>query len=678
MEQIVSVIVPVYNVIRYLDDCVSSLVNQTYKEIEIILVDDGSTDGSGNVCDEWARKDERITVIHKHNGGLSDARNVGCSMAKGKYIYFLDSDDFVSEDAIEVLCEVMNISNADSCFFDGVLFVDGHPENKDFSYYTRKNAYPKLMSGKEALSAFLVRDEYRPILQLQFFRTSFYKNEKLSFEKGIIHEDELFTYNLLNCVKKVAYVPFQLYFRRIRPGSIMTEKKKAKNFVGLIYSFDRIYGEYKNENKLDWKDLNRRCLVRIFSGLVGVYNNMPLNEKRLVDSEKKRVFKLICDESFLSDERIKKLVKHQKIKPIINIGKAIFKGVKKIVPQYVKNIVSELKSSHNEVIIAPNTESNDRALLMCMPQHGNLGDHAIALACREYLSKLFPSKNIIEIPMDDFRKNLKGNIANIAIGDIIFVCGGGWLGSLWIQNEDTFRQIVRGLPNNKIIVFPQTIYFETSERGKKEFEVSKHVYTSNKELYIYTRDVRSQDLLINAIGLPKERALLAPDMVLTLKRENRVLNRDGIRFCIRTDKEGSLDNEFVRKLYVSVAKRYNTMPEFFSTVVDHRINPDAREKEVDEILNYISQARLVITDRLHCMLFCAITGTPCLAFDNLSHKVSGVYEWIKNLDYIRLVNITDNVLDVINELDSVHPKEYGLYQDNDIIKLSDFMGGVLR
>ena len=108
MEKLISVIVPVYNVEEYVEKCVLSIINQTYKNLEIILVDDGSTDNSGKICDEIAIKDNRIKVIHKKNGGLSDARNVGIDIAKGDYLGFVDSDDYIDPDMYSILLNNMN------------------------------------------------------------------------------------------------------------------------------------------------------------------------------------------------------------------------------------------------------------------------------------------------------------------------------------------------------------------------------------------------------------------------------------------------------------------------------------------------------------------------------------------------------------------------------------------
>ena len=113
MDEKISVIVPVYNVEQYLERCVDSIINQTYKNLEIILVNDGSTDNSGQLCDELAKKDDRIRVIHKKNGGLSDARNVGIDEAESELIGFIDSDDYIDEDMYELLINNMKNANAD-------------------------------------------------------------------------------------------------------------------------------------------------------------------------------------------------------------------------------------------------------------------------------------------------------------------------------------------------------------------------------------------------------------------------------------------------------------------------------------------------------------------------------------------------------------------------------------
>ena len=138
---------------------------------------------------------------------------------------------------------------------------------------------------------------------------------------------------------------------------------------------------------------------------------------------------------------------------------------------------------------------------------------------------------------------------------------------------------------------------------------------------------------------------------------------------MRSDKESAVENEVFRKLYMDELKNFDELPEFISTVVDHSVDVEQRNNEVYEIMNLISHAKVVITDRLHCMLFCAVTGTPCVAFDNASHKVRGVYEWIKDLDYITVVEKYNEAVDRLISMTSSYKKAEIPYIDNEFLNL---------
>lgn len=142
MEELISVIVPVYNVEKYIDKCINSIINQTYKNLEIILVDDGSPDNCGNICDEYSKKDNRIIVIHKENGGVSSARNIGIKNAKGKWITFVDSDDWIENDYVEKLSKIgiQNKAEVVLCGYNRIYNNDKQPINaigeiKDYNSY---------------------------------------------------------------------------------------------------------------------------------------------------------------------------------------------------------------------------------------------------------------------------------------------------------------------------------------------------------------------------------------------------------------------------------------------------------------------------------------------------------------------------------------------------------------
>ena len=232
----ISVIIPVYNVEKYLAECVNSVLAQTYTDWEIILVDDGATDSSGAICDEYAAKDPRILVIHRENGGLSAARNTGLKAARGEYVYFLDSDDYIEPHSLEQLADTARRERADVVFFDGYVFFDECEDDDSVSRYIRKDTYPR-QNGRKILLQLLENGEYRTAVPLMIFRKDYLLENNLWFLEGVIHEDELFTFLVFNADGQVAHCHEQLYARRIRPASIMTASGALRRYDSML----RIY-----------------------------------------------------------------------------------------------------------------------------------------------------------------------------------------------------------------------------------------------------------------------------------------------------------------------------------------------------------------------------------------------------------------------------------------------------
>ena len=170
---LVSVIIPVYNVEKYLEECVNSVINQTYKNIEVILVDDGSTDSSGDICDEYVMFDSRISVLHKANGGLSSARNAGMKKASGEWIYFLDSDDFLELDMLSHLVNLATRKQADIVFFDACSFTDDGTDIRQS--YIVKNDYPD-SNGKEMFARLQDNGDFHCPVWLMFYNGDFLRN----------------------------------------------------------------------------------------------------------------------------------------------------------------------------------------------------------------------------------------------------------------------------------------------------------------------------------------------------------------------------------------------------------------------------------------------------------------------------------------------------------------------
>lgn len=234
----VSVIVPIYNVAPYLAQCLESVVSQTLANIEIICVNDGSTDGSAEILAAYAEKDPRIRQINQANCGLSAARNVGSAIAKGQYIYFLDSDDYIASNAMEELYDFARKHDLDLLAFDGRSFFEDddvryaarHYEN----FYQRKNVYHGVSTGVTLFTAMSASNDYWTSVCLQFIKREFYRSAGLKFHEGILHEDHLFSLLCYLKALRAAHVSREYFFRRVRAGSIMTRPKVLEHVSGLL------------------------------------------------------------------------------------------------------------------------------------------------------------------------------------------------------------------------------------------------------------------------------------------------------------------------------------------------------------------------------------------------------------------------------------------------------------
>lgn len=212
-KALISVIIPIYGVEEYLNQCIQSVVSQTYQNLEIILVDDGSQDACPRMCDMWAKKDTRIVVIHKENGGLSDARNAGMKVAIGQYIAFVDSDDWIEKEMYENMMNVLQNQNADivEC---GTSYILN-------SKIIRRTGIPemRLYSRKECMKELLSENAFH-----QTVWNKLYKKEcigKIKFEVGKYNEDEFWTYRVFNNIEKAVSLPECYYQYRQRNDSIM-------------------------------------------------------------------------------------------------------------------------------------------------------------------------------------------------------------------------------------------------------------------------------------------------------------------------------------------------------------------------------------------------------------------------------------------------------------------------
>lgn len=226
----VSVVVPVYNVEKYLDVCLESLTNQTLPFHEIILVDDGSKDSSGAICDKWETKNPLIKVVHQANSGQSVARNKGIELATGKYVLFVDSDDTIDWNTVERFEKAMGEREPDLCV-GNLRIVTG--ENIRRRPHTLSNNQT-MMDGKEYLKVEYAAHTMHVAPVLSLYKREFLLKNDLKFAPGLVHEDELFAPIVFSAARTVLPTDIEFYDHRIREGSTTTRKDKTKNAHSII------------------------------------------------------------------------------------------------------------------------------------------------------------------------------------------------------------------------------------------------------------------------------------------------------------------------------------------------------------------------------------------------------------------------------------------------------------
>lgn len=240
MNKLVSVIIPIYNVENYLNRCIESVVNQTYFNIEIILVDDGSPDGCPKICDEWKEKDKRIIVIHKKNGGLSDARNAGLRKASGELVLFVDSDDYIELDSISRFVDYYK--GEDFIVAEAtIVYPNGNIKHRIHTNLETNHTY----SGGEISILEISKGEWFAPVCYNIYNRRFLINNELFLKKGILHEDNEFQPRLFLKAKKVTYLNYEFYQYIQREDSICN-KPSRKGFEDLFITFE------------EWAKLNKK------------------------------------------------------------------------------------------------------------------------------------------------------------------------------------------------------------------------------------------------------------------------------------------------------------------------------------------------------------------------------------------------------------------------------------
>lgn len=280
MDIAISIIVAVYNLEKYLPTCVESILSQTFTNFELILVNDGSTDDSGEICDQYAKLDSRVKVIHKENGGTASSRNAGIDIAKGNYIGFVDNDDYINQSMFEILYDHAIKDSADMVVCDFLDIDEGtsiHTKEVDSNYNIMH------LSNIEALNYIYTEEGGRFIVPWnKLYKRNLFENIK--YEVGKLHEDETVAHKLLYECEKITYVKTKLYYYVDRQGSITNTTYNIRGFE-VVYTFSDRADFFRKKNELD---LHEKTLERYLQLFFWNYHMAKENLKD-IDKELKKL-----------------------------------------------------------------------------------------------------------------------------------------------------------------------------------------------------------------------------------------------------------------------------------------------------------------------------------------------------------------------------------------------------
>lgn len=315
----------------------------------------------------------------------------------------------------------------------------------------------------------------------------------------------------------------------------------------------------------------------------------------------------------------------------------MFNKIKKHIPENIKIKLNLLKVSKNDPYWISKVDSYKKNIFVFLAGfYQNLGDMALTYSQTAFLQKLYPDANVVAIPSTSTYESIKTLKRVISKDDIITIIGGGNMDDMYTSLESARLHVIKSFPNNRVISFPQTMAFSDTKFGIKKRKKSHKVYAGHNGFTLFVREPNSLERVKN--HFTNVEIGYCPDIVLSLNEVEPIRERTDVICCLRADKEQNLTDSERQEIIDKIKKVFPNAQ--FTDTVDVELSDCTPERYADTLENFwnrLRKSKVVITDRLHCMIFCAITGTPCVVFDNSNKKISGVYnQWMSEIPYIKL------------------------------------------
>lgn len=596
----VSVIMSEYNTpLEYLRTSIKSILDQTFTDFEFIIIDDCGNNDLEKIVREY--DDNRIRIIkNDKNRGLVYSLNSAVRHAKGKYLVRMDTDDIAVSERIEKLYD----------------FISRHPEYS--------------VVGSRVIE--FSDDTDYGILGRMGERTS----ESIMRGEPLIHPSVI--------MKKNAIVTVGGYpdYKRAEDLALWCE---------LLLKGRRLYviNDILLKYRVNPEDYNKRKLKYRKGEIAARLNYYPkLNASTL---DYLRITRFVIS-SILPN----KLVQFYRINFRLNANDFRFNLLESLrgTLRKCRNIFRYYFSSP---VIMKNIRKDDKKIIVALAaDYGNLGDIAITKAQVDFLKVNFPDYSIIPIPISRTYQELRTLRKKINRKDMITLVGGGNTGSLYPFIETQRQLIIKKFPNTPIIAFPQSIFYDKTPHDILLLKKARSLYGRHGDLTLFARDKRSFDFMQQ--HFPTSHISIAPDIVLWLNRLDTKIIREKnlITIALRVDKESQLSPKNRAEFINSLKQRDWHVIEYDTNLGDILLTGSRGNDELNRIWNQFLRSRFVITDRLHGVIFCVITGTPCIALDNSNGKVRAFHErWLKDVNYV-----------VFSDSLSIEGIEQSLYRLSDI------------
>ena len=685
---VISVIVPVYNVEKYLSKCLESIINQTYQNLEIICVDDGSTDSSPKILEEYAKKDTRIKVVTRQNGGLSAARNTGLKNAAGEFISFVDSDDWIDSETYEKAIVHFSEDVDSVCWYAAVVCDEGVEGNFD----GEKNWHRVKFSGKTTLDGDSFFKHTFTVWN-KLYRRSIIEKYGINFPEGIIHEDFSFYTKYMALAPKTYFLNEYLYFYRKRKNSIMhsVSGKKTNHLFDTLKNFELVYDFFEknglldknevvltkmfrlalNDNYRDASDNDKKLVLNYAADLAqkfspGNYwnNNEVVNIVRkrkywmledyleLEYFNEKKPFHNIFSVQKTADKKIirllgikmsfkrhkssmKKALEEQKEELYLLLGDSIFASKKNIYNSIDKEqtFSKDIKRPLDERILNALKGLDD---FFFYPNNGNLGDVVIAEAEYQMLEDNKFSYQIYDA------YNSPNAIAEEPF-DLVYG-GGGLFVKYW--NYQQVKEIFEKPNLRKAVILPSSFY-----------ECDDLLDVLDERFTVFCREKRSYDYCISKNSRAK--FFLTDDMAFSLDLSRYRQNsfdlyqtyKSLFKLIVDELKLKTVEQKGKKVGYFMRGDEEKSISELYVPAIDLSLFAcsSCADSGVVRILSKlfmqaIDSVEVVVTDRLHVGLVAALLGKRVFLFDNSYGKVSGIFEQsLKFFENVKILNSPDDI-----------------------------------